>query len=757
MGTKHNSKMQVFCTRSVIKSRFKWLKFIYSDNSKKTTKNIFVSVSSIIVSLLFALLLVIMIYGKGSLFGGIFKYIFVAPFQGSFEMGNAKSTISSIAIFAVAALSFIFAQKAGLFNIGISGQMMFGGQFGVIVGFALHNAGVMAGLGQVVVVLVAMSAGAVIAVIIGLLKTYLNVNEVITSILFNWTIFFLGTLFVRKVASNMGVINQTGLYTKELPGDVSLNITNWTSVLNGAWLPLTIIIAVVIPVSIIILNYSTFGRKISATGLSTTASTYAGINVKSKRIVAMLISGLLAGLLGAMIYCGNNNQIFVTSTAKTIPIEGFNGISVGLISMNNPLAVLPISLFFAMVQNAKSTIQTELLVDPVITDLMFGIIVYGAAIISLMYYFKPWIWIRKIFDGRRNEANYNKFIHDQGDNIDNAVSTIYTVRYYHQIDVYINRVKQKIIKLIPSLNKHPDLDIHHYNFNEQIEKLKQQYVGKLHSRAQNKKLKKLLDKLSTLYIERNEFFLSKNTIEVLKNNNIDAKRMNNIAYVDNCVYNLFIVALIRSEQINNNFKKQVILSKENNFNIRMINKRLNKFYKDKLAEANKDYDNQKAQILKSNSKKSRDEIKELNKMYYLAIKELKFEIKSKKKMANTNNQDENDVFDNFHKYERHAYSIYAKVLRKSVKIPKSGYDVIITPFEECKVDEINISAKETIKKQIVLGESYSLYEDQINEIIKFKTKTAYKLVKNGITDEYISSILNKQINTVQKNTTGGNR
>lgn len=754
MGAKHNSKMQAFCTHSIVKSRFKWLKFIYSDNRRKTTKNIFVSVSSIIFSLLFALLLVIMIYSKGSLFGDVFKYIFVAPFQGSFEMGNAKSTISSIAIFAMAALSFIFAQKVGLFNIGISGQMMFGGQFGTIVGFALHNAGIMAGLGQVVVILVAMLAGSVIAVIIGLLKTYLNVNEVITSILFNWTIFFLGTLFVRKIAGNMGVINDAGLYTKELPSDVSLNITNWTSVLNGAWLPLTIIIAIVIPVSIIILNYSTFGRKISVTGLSMTASTYAGIDVKSKRIIAMLISGMLAGLLGAMVYCGNNNQIFVTSTAKTIPIEGFNGISVGLISMNNPLAVLPISLFFAMVQNAKSTIQTELLVDPVITDLMFGIIVYGAAIISLMYYFKPWIWIRKLFDGRKNEENYNKFVHNQSYNIDNAVSAIYTVRYYHQINAYINTIKQRTIKLIALVNKHPNLDVHHDNFNSKIEKLKQQYVGKLPSRAKNNKLNKLLDKLFALYNERDKFFLSKNTNEVLKNNNIDAKRMKDLAYVKSCVYSLLLVALIRSEQISNNFKKQIILSKENNFNIRMINKRLNKFYKDKLAEANKDYDNQKAQILKSNSKNSRDEIKELNKMYHLAIKELKFEIKSKKKMANTNNHDDNDVFDNFHKYERHTYNIYKKVLRKSVKEPKCGYDVIITPFVECKVDEIDKSAQEIIKKQIVLGESYSLYEDQINEIIKFKTKTAYKLVKNEIRDEYISSVLNKQINMIKKNIGG---
>lgn len=758
METKHNLKIQKFCTDTKIKLRFKWLQFLYSDKRKKTTKNIFASLLSIIISLLFAVLLVIMIYGNGSLFSGIFKYIFVAPFHGSFETGNAKSTISSISIFAVAALSFIFAQKAGLFNIGISGQMMFGGQFGVITGFALHNAGIMPGLGQVLVVLVAMLAGAVIAVIIGLLKTYLNVNEVITSILFNWTIFFLGTLFVRTVANNMGVINSTGLYTEELPSDVSLNITNWTSTLNGAWLPLTIIIAIVIPVSIVILNYSTFGRKISTTGLSLTASTYAGINVKSKRIIAMLISGILAGLLGAMIYCGNNNQIFVTTTAKAIPVEGFNGISVGLISMNNPLAVLPISLFFAMVQNAKSTIQTELLVDPVITDLMFGIIVYGAAIISLMYYFKPWIWIRKLFDGKRNETSYNKFVHDQGDNIDNVISTIYTLKHYHKIGEDINAIRQKVIKLIALVNKNPDLGIHHDNFSDQIKNLKQQYVGKLPSSTKNKRLKKLLDNLIDLYEERTEFYLSKNTIEVLKYNNIEPKLLKDAAYINRCVYNLLVVALIRSKQISNNFEKQIILNKENNFNLHMIYKRLNRFYKDKLAEANKDYDNQKAEIMNNKSPTTRKvKIKELNKVYCLAIKELKFEIKSKKKMSKTNNKDENEVFSSFHNYEKYAYNAYTKVLKESIKKPKYGYDVMITPFYECKISKIDKFAQEIIEKQIVLGESYSLYEDQIKEIIHYKTKTAYKLVKNEIRDEYITSALNKQIKIDKKMAIGGNR
>jgi simple sugar transport system permease protein len=121
------------------------------------------------------------IYGQGSLFYQIIAEIFRAPFSGSF----IKATIGSIAIFAVSALSFIFAQKVGLFNIGISGQMLFAGQIATIVGFALSQANVPIGLGQIVVIIMAMMSGAVISSIIGALKTYLNINEVITSILFN--------------------------------------------------------------------------------------------------------------------------------------------------------------------------------------------------------------------------------------------------------------------------------------------------------------------------------------------------------------------------------------------------------------------------------------------------------------------------------------------------------------------------------------------------------------------------------------------
>lgn len=105
----------------------------------------------------------------------------------------------------------------------------------------------------------------------------------------------------------------------------------------------------------------------------------------------MLISGCLAGLLGALLYMGKQTTILTSISAKAIPQEGFNGISVGLIAMCNPAGVLPISFFFGMIYQAKASMAEVLVIDSTIADLMFGIIVYGAAILSVFYYFAPYM------------------------------------------------------------------------------------------------------------------------------------------------------------------------------------------------------------------------------------------------------------------------------------------------------------------------------------------------------------------------------
>jgi simple sugar transport system permease protein len=142
-------------------------------------------------------------------------------------------------------------------------------------------------------------------------------------------------------------------------------------------------------ITIVFLGYTTFGKKVINTGLSTTGSHYAGYNVKFNQILAMVLSGAFAGILGIMVYCGRANGMPCNILSRSIPQDGFNGMSVGLIAMANPWAVVPISFFFGMIDGSKADIQGILSVDHSISDLMFGVVVYGAAIISFFYYVVP--------------------------------------------------------------------------------------------------------------------------------------------------------------------------------------------------------------------------------------------------------------------------------------------------------------------------------------------------------------------------------
>jgi simple sugar transport system permease protein len=88
--------------------------------------------------------------------------------------------------------------------------------------------------------------------------------------------------------------------------------------------------------AIVLLTFTTLGKKIINTGMSSSAAKYAGYSVKFNQILAMSISGAIAGILGVMVYLGNNVIMPIQVAAKSIPQQGFVGISVGLIAMSNP-------------------------------------------------------------------------------------------------------------------------------------------------------------------------------------------------------------------------------------------------------------------------------------------------------------------------------------------------------------------------------------------------------------------------------------
>ncbi len=363
--------------------RLKFDKFIYSTNRKNGIKSFWVSCIIIVISLLIALLICVGIYNKPSLFSDIFYQIFTSPFKKS---NLTQFFFPNMAIFMVAASSFVFAYKCGLFNIGISGQMLFGAMIAVMIAHQWIDAPNI--IGQIIIILSAMLGAGLIAALIGWLKIQFNMNEVVSSIILNWIIYYAGTYMISATCPK----DQGGTFTESLSDNYLLKINGCC----GATIPLMILAIFVVIFCFVVFKYLVFGKKVINVGLSYEGSRFAGYSVKKNQILSMLISGMIAGILGAMVYFGKApGNIPTEVTAKAIPIEGFNGISVGLIAMNNPLGIVPVSLLFGMIETAKSDIAQVCAVDSNITDLMFGIIVYGAAVVSLLYYVKPWQWIMK--------------------------------------------------------------------------------------------------------------------------------------------------------------------------------------------------------------------------------------------------------------------------------------------------------------------------------------------------------------------------
>jgi len=183
-----------------------------------------------------------------------------------------------------------FAFKMGMFNIGASGQYTMGMFFAMYVGFMfpMNNA-----FHWILCILAGMVGGMLWGAIPGIFKAYFNVNEVITSIMFN----YIGMYFVdMSIQSNGRMYVPDMARTAYLPQSAqipSLGIPN--SNLN-----LSIIFAIIIAIILyVVLNKTTFGYELKATGFNKHASKYAGMNGKRNIILSMVIAGGLAGLGGA--------------------------------------------------------------------------------------------------------------------------------------------------------------------------------------------------------------------------------------------------------------------------------------------------------------------------------------------------------------------------------------------------------------------------------------------------------------------------
>lgn len=280
-------------------------------------------------------------------------------------------------------LSVGFAFKTGLFNIGTPGQFIVGAFLAVYIGVewtflpeAIH---------WVVALLGAFIGGALWAVIPGVMKAYLNVNEVISSIMMNYIgIYFVNYLVTLTIYDSLRNQTLPVADAAEIPR-MGLDKIFEGSQANGGF-----IIAILFVILIyIILNKTTLGFEMKACGFNKDASKYAGINEKRNIILSMVIAGALAGIGGGLLYLSGSGKFI--EVVDVLPAEGFNGIPVALLGLSNPIGILFAGLFIAYL-NVGGNIMQQFGFIPQIVDIIISCIIYCSAL-SLMI--KVWLSSRK--------------------------------------------------------------------------------------------------------------------------------------------------------------------------------------------------------------------------------------------------------------------------------------------------------------------------------------------------------------------------
>ncbi len=262
-----------------------------------------------------------------------------------------------------ASLSVAVALKAGLFNIGVSGQMLTAGFVTtIIVGYSPLNSIV----AKPLVLLIGIVAGAFVGGLIGWLKYKFNINEVVSSIMINYIAqyvisFLINTFYVDPVSRQSKLVNSAArlTLTDTMVMDLKMDI------------PLGIILALIAAFAVkFLIDRTTAGFELKAVGASQTAAKYAGINVGRKMVTTMIISGGLAGLAGVTYYLGYYGSI----QPKVLSSVGFDAIAVSLLGNSNPIGIIFSSLLITIISKGSTYMSSTAGLEAEITSVITGII-----------------------------------------------------------------------------------------------------------------------------------------------------------------------------------------------------------------------------------------------------------------------------------------------------------------------------------------------------------------------------------------------
>lgn len=300
-------------------------------------------------------------YGMTSIMGNYL--IFSSPID---RLNYFGQTLAKTAPLIAMSLSILVSYKAGLFNLGGSGQYS-------IAVLVISFLGISANWPWWIVMILAMLSSALWSMISGALKAFFNVNEVISGIMLNWIALYLvnGILSSNSAvwdsahSESYTISNSSNAFIPSIGLD---HLFAGNSIVGLGM----ILILVVVAIIYILFKKTTVGYELKATGLNSEAASYAGISKVKSILIATAISGALAGLAASL----NLQNGFTSWKLSSTPVEiGFQGISAAFLGGLHPIGVIFSSYFITHITDGGSMI-TDLGYSPEVASIITSVIIY---------------------------------------------------------------------------------------------------------------------------------------------------------------------------------------------------------------------------------------------------------------------------------------------------------------------------------------------------------------------------------------------
>lgn len=290
-------------------------------------------------------------------------------------------------------LSVAMAYKTGLFNIGAPGQYLIGTLASLMIALGVPSESVPPAIIWLLAFFGGMLAGAIWGAIPGMMKAFLNINEVLACIMTNWIAANLVTwMFDISNFKNVVESTKTGYIYKTTFNNVATPKMGLDKLFPNSQVNGGILIAIVLAIGVyVMMSKTTFGYELKACGSNRHAARYAGIQDKRNIVLSMAIAGALSAA-GASLYWLAGNTEFFWSTYQSLPGTGFNGIPVALLAACHPIGVIFTAIFMSMLDIAGLQLTNLTAYNEYITDVIISVIVYLSAF-SLVI--KMWLSSRK--------------------------------------------------------------------------------------------------------------------------------------------------------------------------------------------------------------------------------------------------------------------------------------------------------------------------------------------------------------------------